>query len=299
MIDSARRALEEIDTASRRLATAGIESSRLDAELLLAAAAGVSREAAITGSLDLSPATLKRFDVLIGRREKREPLAYIVGHKEFYSLDFEVTPAVLIPRPETEFVVNAALEFVAGKADARVLDIGTGSGAIAIPIAVNAPRARVTAVDISSEALAVASRNARRHRVEDRLTFRPADCFEVLDGGPKLDTFDVIASNPPYLDDSEIAALEADVRGYEPHVALSAGSRGFEILQRILEAAPRHLARNGELIMEVGAGQAGAVAKFVEEAGLSAVSVINDFAGHARVVRAQAVEDATAKQWKK
>ena len=299
MIDSARRALEEIDTASRRLATAGIESSRLDAELLLAAAAGVSREAAITGSLDLSPATLKRFDVLIGRREKREPLAYIVGRKEFYSLDFEVTPAVLIPRPETEFVVTAALECIARKADARVLDIGTGSGAIAIAVAVNALRSQITAVDISADAIVVASRNAQRHRVEDRLTFRRADCFDVLDGGPALETFDVIASNPPYLDDSEIAALEADVRGYEPRVALSAGSRGFEILQRILEAAPRHLARNGELILEVGAGQAGAVAKFVEEAGLSAVTVINDFAGHARVVRAQAVEDATAKQWKK
>ena len=299
MNDSARRALEEIDTASRRLATAGIESSRLDAELLLAAAAGVTREAAITGSLDLSPGTLKKFDILIGRREKREPLAYILGHKEFYSLDFEVTPAVLIPRPETEFVVTAALECIAGKADARVLDIGTGSGAIAIAVAVNALRSQITAVDISADAIVVASRNARRHRVEERLTFRRADCFDVLDGGPALETFDVIASNPPYLDDSEIAGLEADVRGYEPHVALSAGSRGFEILQRILESAPRHLARNGELILEVGAGQAGAVAKFVEEAGLSAVTVINDFAGHARVVRAQAVEDATAKQWKK
>jgi release factor glutamine methyltransferase len=287
MIDTARRALEEIDTASRRLATAGIESSRLDAELLLAAAAGVTREAAITGSLDMSPGTLKKFDVLIGRREKREPVAYIVGHKEFYSLDFEVTPAVLIPRPETEFVVTAALECIAGKADARVLDIGTGSGAIAIAIAANATRARVTAVDISNEALEVASRNARRHRVEDRLTFRRADCFDVLDGRPALETFDVIASNPPYLDDSEIAALEADVRSYEPRVALSAGSRGHDILQRIVEAAPRHLARDGELIMEVGAGQAAAVAKLVEEAGLSAVAVINDFAGHARVVRAR------------
>jgi release factor glutamine methyltransferase len=299
MNDSARRALEEIDTASRRLATAGIESSRLDAELLLAAAAGVTREAAVTGSLDLSPATLKTFDVLVARREKREPLAYIVGHKEFYSLDFEVSPAVLIPRPETEFVVAAALQSIAGKTNPRVLDIGTGSGAIAIAIAVNARRARVTAVDISSEALEVASRNAQRHSVEDRVTLRRADCFDVLDSGPALETFDVIASNPPYLDDSEIAALEADVRSYEPRVALSAGSSGHDILQRILAAARRYLARNGELVMEVGAGQAATVAKLVEAAGLRVVSVINDFAGHPRVVRAQAVEDATAKQWKK
>jgi len=287
MNDSARRALEEIDSASRRLATAGIESSRLDAELLLAAAADVTREAAITGLLDLSPAMLKRFDALVARREKREPIAYILGHKEFYSLDFEVSPAVLIPRPETEFVVGATLECVAAKADARVLDIGTGSGAIAIAIAVNAPRARVTAVDISNEALEIASRNARRHQVEDRLTFLRADCFDVLDGGPAFETFDAIASNPPYLDDSEIAALEADVRGYEPRVALSAGSKGLDILQRILEAAPRHLARNGELIMEVGVGQATVVAKLVEDAGLRVAAVINDFAGHARVVRAR------------
>ena len=145
----------------------------------------MAREAAITGSLDLSPEILKKFDALIARREKREPIAYILGHKEFYSLDFEVTPAVLIPRPETEFVVTAALECIAGKANARVLDIGTGSGAIAIAIAVNAPSAQITAVDISDDAIAVASRNARRHRVEDRVTFRRGDCFDVLDGDPR------------------------------------------------------------------------------------------------------------------
>jgi release factor glutamine methyltransferase len=172
MSEARARALAEIDKASNKLAAAGIESSRLDAELLLAEAAGVTREAAITGSLDLSPATLKTFDAMVARREKREPVAYILGHKEFYSLDFEVTPAVLIPRPETEFVVSAALECVAGRANARVLDVGTGSGAIAIAIAVNELRTRVTAVDISSDAIAVASRNARRHRVDERVAFR-------------------------------------------------------------------------------------------------------------------------------
>jgi release factor glutamine methyltransferase len=300
MIDSARRALEEIDTAARRLATAGIESSRLDAELLLAEAADVTREAAITGSLDLSPSTLDKFDALVARREKREPIAYILGHKEFYSLDFEVTPAVLIPRPETEFVVAAALGSIAGKTNARVLDIGTGSGAIAIAIAVNAPRVRASALDISGDALGVASRNIRRHRVEDRVTLRRGDCFAVLDGGPVLDSFDVIVSNPPYLDDVEIAALDADVRGYEPRIGLSAGSRGLDILHRIAASARMHLANNGELIMEVGAGQAATVAKLVEDAGLQVVSVINDFAGHPRVVCAAAVEEqATVKKWKK
>ncbi len=285
----ARRALEEIDKAARRLAVSGIESARLDAELLMAAAAGVTREAAVTGSIELSHETLRRFETMIARREKREPVAYLLGRKEFYSLDFEVNPAVLIPRPESEIVVAAALGFIAGAPDARVLDIGTGSGAIAIAIAVNAPRVRVTAVDISADAIAVASRNAQHHRVEDRVTFRRADCFEILDGGPALGSFEVIVSNPPYLDDAEIAALEPDVRGYEPRVALRAGAGGLDILRRIAAGVPQHqhLASAGELIVEVGAEQAAAVAKLVEEAGLRVVSVINDFAGHPRVVRAR------------
>ena len=285
----ARRALEAIDKASRRLADAGIESSRLDAELLIAAAAGVSREAAITGSIDMSSETLKRFDALVARREKREPIAYILGHKEFYSLDFEVCPAVLIPRPESELVVGAALEFVAAKPDSRVLDIGTGSGAIAVAIAVNAPHARVTAVDISADALEVASRNARRHRVEDRVKFCRADCFDVLDAAEALGTFEVIVSNPPYLDDAEIGMLEPDVRSYEPRVAMRAGAGGLDILRRIVAGATRHLALNSELIIEVAAGQADTAAKLVEDAGLRVAAVINDFAGHPRVVRARRI----------
>jgi len=279
----------KVDEASRRLAAAGIESSHLDAQLLMAEAAGITREAVITGSIDLSPSILKKFDAMVARREKRDPVAYIVGHKEFYSLDFEVNRFVLIPRPETEFVVDAALECIGGKDNSRVLDIGTGSGAIAIAIAVNAPSAQITAVDISADALALASRNARRHRVEDRVTFRRADCFEVLDGGSVLETFELIASNPPYLDDAEIAALDLDVRGYEPRVALSAGAIGVDILRRIATDAPQHLAGYGELMVEVGPGQATAIAKLVEEAGLGVVAVINDFAGHPRVVRARAV----------
>jgi release factor glutamine methyltransferase len=277
----------KIDEAARRLAACGIESARLDAELLMAAAAGVTREAAVTGSIELSPATLDNFETMIARREKREPIAYLLGRKEFYSLDFEVSPAVLIPRPESEIVVDAALEVIAGAPDARVLDIGTGSGAIAIAIAVNAARVRVTGVDISADAIAVASRNARGHRVEDRVTFRRGDCFETLDGGPALGSFDVIVSNPPYLDEAEIPALEPEVRGYEPRIALSAGAGGLDILRAIAAAAPRHLASDGELIVEVGEGQAAAVAKLVEEAGLHLVSVINDLAGHPRVVRAR------------
>jgi release factor glutamine methyltransferase len=283
----ARAVLVAIGEASRRLAESGIESSWLDAQMLMAEAAGVPREAALTGSIDLSNEILNKFDTLIARRAMREPIAYIVGHKEFYSLDFEVNPAVLIPRPETEFVVTQALECIAAKENVRVLDIGTGSGAIAIAIAVNAASAQVTAVDISADAIAMASRNARRHRVEDRVAIGRCDCFEILDGRPALGTFDVIVSNPPYLDEAEIAALEPDVRGFEPRVALISGTGGLDILRRIAVGASVHLTEEGELIVEVGMGQAPVVAKLFEEAAMRVVAVINDFAGHPRVVRAR------------
>jgi len=283
----ARRALKAIDRATRRLADAGIETSRLDAEVLMAEAAGVTREEVITGSIDLSAAVLKKFEMMVARREQREPVAYIVGHKEFYSLDFEVNPAVLIPRPETEFVVSAALECVAGKAGARVLDIGTGSGAIAIAIAVNAPSVRITTVDISDDAITVASRNVRRHQVEDRVTIRRGDCFHMLDGGTALGTFDAIVSNPPYLDEAEIACLEPEVHRFEPRIALNGGASGMDVLQRITIGAREYLEANGELILEMGVGHAGDVVNLITRAGLKVVDVINDFAGNPRVVRAR------------
>ena len=284
---SAARALIEI--AAHNFAAVGIESSRLDAEVLMAEAAGVTRDAVITGSLKLSKAILNDFNAMVARREKREPLAYIVGHKEFYSLDFDVGPWVLIPRPETEFLVGAALEFIKTKPDARVLDLGTGSGAIAIAIAINAPHAQVTATEISLQACAFSIRNLLRHDLHGIIAHRRADCFKVMDHGARLRSFDVIVSNPPYLTDAEIAALEPEVRDYEPIVALSAGADGLDIMRRIAAEAPAHLASDGELILEVGASQAQAVAELVERAGLRVVSVINDFAGHPRVVRARAI----------
>jgi release factor glutamine methyltransferase len=286
----------KVDEASRRLAVAGVESSHLDAQLLMAEAASVTREAVVTGSIDLSPSILKKFDAMVARREKREPIAYIVGHKEFYSLDFEVNPAVLIPRPETEFVVSAALECIAGKDNARVLDIGTGSGAIAIAIAVNAPSARITTVDISADAIAVASRNARRHRVEDRVTIRRGDCFHMLDGGAALGTFDAIVSNPPYLGDAEIASLEPEVHRFEPRVALSGGATGFDVLQRITSGAREHLEANGELIVEMAACHMADVLGEIVLGGLKVVDLINDLTGQFRVARARNIHKS---EWKK
>jgi len=224
---------------------------------------------------------------MVARRERREPVAYIVGRKEFFSLDFEVSPAVLIPRPETEFVVTTALECLAGKADARVLDIGTGSGAIAIAIAVNAPSAQVTATDISADALEVASRNARHHAVEDRIKLRRADCLDVLDGGAALGTFDVIVSNPPYLDDAEIAALEPEVGRFEPRVALGGSVSSMRILRSMASGAGAHLEAGGQLIMEVGTSHVAEVIGILMLAGLRIADVINDLAGQMRVLRAK------------
>jgi release factor glutamine methyltransferase len=159
----AREGAAAIANASAHLARAGVESARLDAELLMAAAAGVSRAAVIADSIHLDADVMARFERMVGRRRAREPLAYIVGHREFYSLEFVVRPGVLIPRPETETVVEAALGFLRERPAARVLDIGTGSGAIAIAMAANAPEAQIVAIDISKVSLEVAGENARRH----------------------------------------------------------------------------------------------------------------------------------------
>ncbi|HYL59509.1 MAG TPA: peptide chain release factor N(5)-glutamine methyltransferase [Candidatus Acidoferrales bacterium] len=287
---SMSRALED---AGSRLVAAGVESARLDAELLLAAALGVTRTAMLTERAALSDDALKRFESMLARRERREPVAYILGHKEFYSLDFEVSSAVLIPRPETEMLVSAALESMARLRAPRVLDLGTGSGAIAIAIAVNSPNAQVTATDISADALEVARRNATTHRVADRVTLRLADCFDVRDAGAPLGRFDLIAANPPYIDDGAVAGLMADVRDYEPRVALSggggAGADGLEFYRRIAAGAQGHLEAEGEVIVEVGAAQSRDVVGIFERAGLNPLAVIDDLAGLHRVVRAARV----------
>jgi release factor glutamine methyltransferase len=276
-----------IHLAAIELAAAGIESSLLDAQVLMAEAAGVTRVELISGSICLSPKQLEDFNAMVARRQKREPIAYIVGRKEFYSLEFDVGPQVLIPRPETEVLVDLALEFLATKPNARVLDLGTGSGAIAIAIATNAPNAEVIGSEVSVDACAMAIRNLVRHGLHESLRLRRADCFYVLDHGRPLGSFDLIVSNPPYLEDTEIAAVEPEVRNYEPRIALAAGRDGLEIMRRIASGVLPHLRPGGELMVEVGLGQAPAVATLFQDAGLGVVSVINDFAGHPRVVHAR------------
>ena len=276
-----------LEAATARLAHAGVESPRLDAELMLARATDTSRSAIISAPIAISSAAAERFEAMLWRRAAREPIAYILGSKEFYSLDFEVTPAVLIPRPETEFLVTAALEFAAEHPGMRVLDIGTGSGAIAISIAVNAARAIVVAADISPDALAVARRNVAGHGAGGSVELRLADIFEPLDGGGALGNFDLIVSNPPYIEVSAIDSLAPEVRDFEPPAALFSGAGALECYTRIAGGAGEHLNRGGAVMVEVGAGQAEAVGALFREAGLHLTGVINDLAGIARVVTAR------------
>jgi release factor glutamine methyltransferase len=282
-----RNASVVLEAAAAKLVVAGIGSAQLDAQLLLAAAAHVDRAALLSGSVDLSPETLARFEAMMARREAREPVAYILGRREFYSLEFEVNREVLIPRPHTETVVDVALKFIAEHARARVFDIGTGAGAIAVAVAVNAPHVSVVATDIWPPARALARRNALSNRVAERISFVAADLFERLDGRAALGKFDLVISNPPYIVDDQVASLEPEVRDFEPQVALRGGRDGLDFFRRIAAGVKSYLERDGLLVLEVGAGQDSAVARILTSAGMHPAGVINDLDGIARVVTAR------------
>ncbi len=282
---AARVSLRELlNDAVATLQQAGVESARLDAELMLARAAGVSRIQVITGDAMLRDAARSAYAVLVGRRAAREPLAYILGVKEFYSLEFAVTPAVLIPRPETELVVTAALDFLATRPGARVLDLGTGSGAIALAIAANAPQAMIVASDISDAALTVARHNAEHLGLAGRVTFRNADCFDVRDGGAALGRFDLIVSNPPYIVDQAIIGLQPEVARWEPRRALAGGPDGLGFYRRIAAGLPEYLATDGRLIVEIGDGQAAPVTEILRDACCGLIDRLRDPSGIVRVL---------------
>ena len=270
--------------AARRLKAAGIDddAARVEARVLLETALGVSRvELRLRPERNVTAGEAARFDLLVSRREAREPLAYIVGEREFYGLRFFVSPAVLVPRPETEFLVEAVLRHVAGRETARVADVGTGSGAIAVAVAVNGPGTRVWATDVSGDALAVAARNLARHGLEDRVTLLEGDTLVPLEG---FAPFDVIASNPPYVAPGEIEALAPEVRDWEPRVALGTHADALHFYRVFAARAPALLAPGGLLVVEVGRNQAQAVAELWRSAGLTNVIVENDYAGIGRVV---------------
>jgi release factor glutamine methyltransferase len=270
--------------AFERLTAAGIEpgDARVEARLLTQHALGLTREQLITRSEDtVDPAPL---EPLLIRREAREPLAYILGEREFYGLPFLVTPAVLIPRPETELLVEAALKHIKNGPWHRlpqVADIGTGSGCIATCITLNCLEANVYATDISEATLEVARRNAARHGAE--ITFLRGDLLAPL---PDKHLFNAIVSNPPYIARDEADTLAPEVVDGEPHLALfDLDADGLGFYRRLASDAPKRLAPGGLLAVEVGMGQSGAVARLFEGAGLLDVQTIPDLAGIGRVVR--------------
>ena len=270
-----------------RLSAAGVDAPRLDAELLLAFAANLTREGLYTKSIAVDEILRKRGKTLVDLRASRMPLAYITGRREFYSLEFEVSPEVLIPRPETETLVGAALEALTARPAANVIDLGTGSGAIALAIAVNAPHARVTATDISVQALEIAKQNARRLGIDERVDFRRTDCWDILDAGGALERYDLIVANPPYVREDEINSLAPEVRDFEPRIALAGGVDGLDFYRRIAAGAAEHLAAEAVAIVEVGAGQADDVAAIFRAAGFSDIAIVDDLAGIPRVVKAR------------
>jgi release factor glutamine methyltransferase len=270
-----------------QLASAGVENPRLDAEMMLAAACESSRSTLISGLAKIDVGARARYAAMIARRRRREPLAYILGHKEFYSLNFEVTPAVLIPRPETETVVSAALDFISNRPRVRVCDIGTGSGAIALAIAANAPAAQLTATDISLQALAIARRNAVRLRLASRIRFRHADCFDPIDNMRAPGRFDLVVSNPPYIRQDQIPGLSPEISRFEPRIALTGGPDGLAFYRRIASGLAGHLEPGGSAIVEIGADQSEAVTEIMRDAGAIHINVMCDLASLPRVVVAQ------------
>jgi len=240
----------------------GIVEPRLEAGLLLSYTLGRDRTFMIAHSeREISPEQFATFQNFLSRRVAGEPLQYITGHQEFFKLSFEVTPDVLIPRPETELIVETVLDLFPDDARFRFADVGTGSGCIAISILNERRHAQATAIDKSARALEVVHRNATRHQVLPRLRLLHSDLFSEL--GPS-ETFDLIVSNPPYVPDEEMSGLQREVQR-EPRSALAGGKDGLEVIRGLMRAAPPHLQCPGYLVFEFGINQEGAITEFVNK----------------------------------
>lgn len=265
--------------AVEKLSAAGCETPVLDARLLLQKAASLTREDLILEPEREVPAVeADCFRAFIARREAREPVSRILGEREFYGRVFKVTPAVLDPRPDTETLIDAALGVIPPAA--RVLDLGTGSGAIIITLLAERPDALGLATDISAEALGVAKANAETLGVVPRLLFAKGSWFAPVEG-----RFDLIASNPPYIPAADIAGLSPDVRNFDPITALVGGSDGLDPYREIASSAPNHLEHDGHVLVEIGAGQADDVERIFHQAGLRPVERYTDLGGHDRCLR--------------
>jgi release factor glutamine methyltransferase len=275
-----------LNWTARFLAEKGSEFPRLDAEVLLAHALGGKRIELYTRYEEIASDEVRTaYRDLVRRRIEGCPVAYLVGRKEFFSLEFAVSAAVLIPRPESEFVVMECLRLAKGLPTPRILDIGTGSGNLAVTVARHLPAAEVIAVDLSADALQVAATNAAKHGVQDRIRFLQGDLFAPVTAEPP---FDFILSNPPYIAREEMEQLPIGVRQYEPHLALDGGPGGYAVLDRIVAEAGEHLKPGGYLILEIGAPQEKPVRQRIDaRGGFELAPTVQDYSGHPRVIVAR------------
>ncbi len=268
-----------------RQAGIGASESDLDARILAEFVLGWTAERYFTSASESPPDGFgDRYRELIARRIGHEPIAYLTGRQEFWGLSFDVSPDVLIPRPETELIVEAALAlFPTSDGPLAIADACTGSGCIAIALALERPASHVIASDISDRALAVARRNAERHRVADRIELRQSNVLLGVDG-----PFDLIVSNPPYVRDGERSIMQPEVRDHEPGVALFAGPDGLDVARPLVEQAPARLRSGGFLIFEFGFGQDEEIEQLLEStAGLALIDLRRDLQGIARTAIAR------------
>ena len=273
-----------LDWTTGHLAAHGSTSPRLDAEILLAHSRDCQRIELYTQyDQELTPQHRVVMRELVKRRAAREPVAYLVGYREFFGIDFEVNADTLIPRPDTETLVLELLDLARElPAATSILDIGTGSGCIAVSIATGLRSAQLTATDISPAALAVAVANATTHEVADRITFLEGNLLEPLDSHAR---FDFIVSNPPYVTTDEIDQLALDIRDHEPHTALDGGRDGLDLIRQLITSVPGHLAPGGTLLCEISPEQADAVKALLgEQPAFGTPRLVEDLAGGARVV---------------
>lgn len=270
---------EAINEGARRLERAGVDEARRTAGVLLGVLLGIDRTRLLTHPEQaISDEDLQSFLRMIERRAAGEPLQHVTGHQEFYKLDFLVTPAVLIPRPETEFLVERVLTLVRNNqlAAPLIVDAGTGSGCIAVTLAVELPAARLIATDISSAALAVARQNAARHNVDERVEFYEGDLLAPLAALGVEDKVDVLASNPPYVAANQPELMQREVRDYEPHVALFGGDDGLVFYRRLLVKGFAYVKPGGYLVCEIGYAQLDAITDLVAASRWRLVDVTHD-----------------------
>lgn len=283
-------ALREASTALR---LAGLAEPRREAGSLLSHVLGRDSAFLITHADEtLDGAERASFRAAVARRAAGEPFQYIAGRQEFYGLEFEVTPDVLIPRPETELLVETALELLRATEAPLLCDVGTGSGCVAVALLHARADASGFALDVSPPALAVAARNAERHGVCGRLRLLVSDCFDALGAGEQEGVrFDLVASNPPYVAEAEIEGLQREVRDHEPRGALTPGGDGLSVIRRLLAEAPRFLRPGGHLVMEIGFGQREQVAALVDPEVWELLGIREDLQGIPRAVALRLKED--------